>query len=400
MKYERVLILLLAAVQFTHILDFVIMMPLGPQLMRAFEIDARSFGMLVSSYTFSSAIFGFMGAFFIDHYDRKKALLFVYTGFLVGTFFCAIAPSNFTLLSARIFAGAFGGIVNTLVFTIIGDQIPEKRRGEATGIVMASFSVASVLGVPLGLFFADRFNWHAPFFGIVAVGGMIWFLLFSKVANMREHLIVSDVQSKRVKIKSEFIKLQQVVLDSNHQRAFALTMCLMFAAFSLIPFLSPYVVHNVGLPEAKLPLVYLCGGALTFFSSRYFGVLSDRHGKFRVFSLIALASLFPIFVVTHIGQASVPVLLLITTVFMVLISGRFVPAMALITSSAAAGKRGSFMSINNALQHLSSGTAALVAGFMIHSQADGALEGYNNVGYMALSATVLSIFLAKRIRIR
>lgn len=399
MKSERILIFLMAVVQFTHILDFVIMMPLGPQLMRFFEIDAKSFALVVSSYTFSSAVFGFISAFWIDKFDRKKALMIVYFGFILGTFMCALAPTYVALLGARIFAGAFGGVVNTLVFTIVGDQIPQSRRGKATGVIMASFSVASVLGVPLGLFLAGIYNWHAPFFALVALALIVLFVLYKVLKPMSEHLNQSIGNSQKT-FRESLLSVRAVVLDVNHQRAFALTMCLMFAAFSLIPFISPYMVGNVGLPESQLPLIYLCGGACTFFTSRYFGVLVDRYGMFPVFVRLALASMVPIFLLTHLTPIGVPFILLTSTFFMVLVSGRFVPAMALITSSASPSQRGSFMSVNNAIQHLSSGMAAVLAGSLMQTTESGALIGYDKVGYLAIAATAISLFLASRIRPR
>ena len=404
LRSENTLIALLAAVQFSHILDFVIMMPLGPQLMRAFSIDAKAFAVLVSSYTFSSAVFGVVGAFFIDRFDRKKALLFVYAGFLVGTLLCALAPTYVTLLGARIFAGAFGGIVNTLIFTIVGDTIPEARRGRATGTIMASFSVASVAGVPIGLYIADLFSWHAPFVALALGGSLTWVAFWVKMPTMKAHIVgreALDLTPTKLRTwRAEIAAFSSVLGERNHQRAFALTTCLMFAAFSIIPFLSPFIVNNAGLPEKNLPLVYLCGGACTFFTSRFFGVLSDRHGKYPVFLVLALSSMLPIFLLTNLPASSMTLILLTTTLFMVLVSGRFVPAMALITSSANPAKRGSFMSVNNAIQHLASGLASLAGGALMTSRAGGGLEGYERVGYLALATTLLSVVLAKRIKAR
>jgi predicted MFS family arabinose efflux permease len=400
LRSEKTLIALLAAVQFAHILDFVIMMPLGPQLMRAFAIDAKAFSVLVSSYTFSSAVFGIIGAFVIDRFDRKHALLFAYAGFLVGTLLCALAPTFETLLGARIFAGAFGGVVNTLVFTIVGDAIPEARRGRATGTIMASFSVASVIGIPIGLYIASLFSWHAPFFALAFGGSLTWILFSVKMTSMRGHIGTrsNSPLDRSQNWREEISRFASVLGEANHQRAFALTTCLMFAAFSIIPFISPYVVGNAGLPEKSLPLIYLCGGACTFFTSRIFGGLADRHGKYPVFLVLATASLVPIFLLTNLTPSPVPVILAITTLFMVLVSGRFVPAMALITSSANPAKRGSFMSVNNAIQHLASGLASLSAGALMTTTPNGGLVGYNKVGYLALGMTGLSLILAKRIR--
>jgi predicted MFS family arabinose efflux permease len=397
---EKALILLLAAVQFSHILDFVIIMPLGPRLMRAFEIDAQAFSVIVSSYTFSSAVFGVLGAVVIDRFDRKKALLFVYAGFAIGTFLCALAPTYQTLVLARIFAGAFGGIVNTLIFTIVAERIPENRRGRAMGTIMAAFSVASVAGVPIGLYLAEIFSWHAPFVGLAAGAGAIWVVFSIKMPSMISHLDGSAKTSFRREWRKELRVFGTILLDPNHRRAFALTICLMLGAFSIIPFISPFNVNNAGLPEDKLPLVYLFGGLCTFFTSRYFGILSDRHGKQKIFSILAVLSLIPIVALTNLPPSSVPVILVVSSLFMVLVSGRFVPAMALITASADPKKRGSFMSVNNSIQHMAGGVATLAGGALMTTATSGALVGFERVGYMALAMTLLSLVLAKRIRSR
>jgi len=220
--------------------------------------------------------------------------------------------------------------------------------------------------------------------------------------SMRGHIVAQDEsgRSRSEQFRKHLKDFSKVFFETNHQRAFMLTICLMFAAFSLIPFISTYAVNNAGLPESKLSLIYFCGGMCTFFSSRYIGGLADRYGKFRVFSIIALASLVPIFALTNLPVASVAIILLTTTAFMVLVSGRFVPAMALITSSADPRRRGSFMSVNNAIQHLASGLASLSGGALMTTTASGALVGYNKVGYMAMLMTVLSLGLAKRIGAR
>lgn len=398
MKNERRLIFILAAIQFTHILDFVIMMPLGPQLMRAFEVDAKGFAFLVSSYTFASAIFGFIGASVIDRFERKSALLFAYLGFAVGTFFCSQANGYDSLLLARIFAGCFGGLINGLVFTIIGDVVPEERRGKATGSVMAAFSIASVVGVPIGLYFAEVWDWHAPFLALVIFSQCVAIAVFFWIPKMNSHMVDSNDGKKTFsESKKEFI---QVLKDSNHQKAFSLTVCMLMAGFTIIPFLSTYLVYNVGIKESDLPLVYLCGGGLTFFSSRFIGRLSDNKGRYPVFFGVAVLSIAPILVVTNLPEVPLLAALVITTFFMVLVSGRFVPAMALITSSAIPHKRGTFMGVNNAVHHLSSGVASIVGGALIVTHSDQRLTGFDKAGYLAVGFTLISLVLARRIKIR
>jgi predicted MFS family arabinose efflux permease len=385
---------LLSCVQFTHILDFVIMMPLGPSLMRVFGLDAQQFSLVVSSYTFSAALSGVAGAFFIDRFDRKKALLTLYTGFILGTLSCAFAPTYTALVAARAAAGAFGGLAGSLVFSIVGDMVPAERRGRAVGRISASFALSSVLGIPVGLALASRFDWHAPFvllglLGLLALALGIWGL-----PSMTRHL-----QAGSTKV-SPLEEVRDVLSDMNHWRAFGLTTMLMFAGFSVIPFLSPYMVGNVGLKESDLPLIYLFGGVATFVSSQAIGWMSDRFGKHRTFTVMALVSIPVILSVTRLGPLSLPLALTATTLFMVTVSGRFVPALALVTSSTTLEHRGSFMSLHSSVQQMASGLAALMAGSIIVTQPGGRLEGYHVVGWGASAATVACLWLARRVQSR
>lgn len=397
MNNEKRLIFLLAAIQFSHILDFVIIMPLGPMLMREFSVTAQEFAILVSSYTFASAICGFLSALFVDAFDRKRALLFGFIGFIIGTFLCSQALSFEMLLGARIFAGCFGGIVNGAVFTIIGDVIPEERRGKATGAVMAAFSVASVLGVPIGLYFAEMWGWHAPFVMLVIFASLVAIGVAKFVRPIRAHLRAS---ADKKSIASELKDFLQVLKDPNHLKAFALIFCVTLAAFSIIPFLSPYLVYNVGLPESRLPLVYFFGGAVTFFSSRWIGRLSDQYGRFSVYCKVAIASLVPILLLTNLPPVALPLILVVTTLFMVLVSGRFVPAMALVTSSANPNRRGAFMGVFNGVQHFSTGFASIIGGSLIVTMPNDTLAGYDRNGYLSVFFTLVSLYLAKKIKIR
>lgn len=398
LKNERAVVILLAATQFTHILDFVLMMPLGPILMREFAISVSSFGLMVSSYTFSSAIVGLIGALWIDRFDRRGALLFSYAGFTMGTLACYFAWNFESLTAARIFAGAFGGLITTLTFTIIGDTVPEVRRGWATGVVMAAFSVASVIGVPIGIALAESSTWNLPFLALAVVSSVVFYLLKTIIPPLKSHI---KVETQKVPIRSRVLALWKVAQDRIHLTAFALTTLLMFAAWTLIPFISPFLVFNLGVKESELPLTYFCGGLLTFFTSRWIGRLADKHGKYRVFWIMAILSFAPILTLTNLTAAPLWAVLIVTTLFMSLVSGRFVPAMSLITSAADPKQRGSFMSLNNSLRHLASGSASLVGGYIIaKNPATGALDGYHISGFIAVAATVVCIFLAKKIRIR
>ncbi len=390
------LLLVLAAVQFTSVVDFVIMMPLGPQFMRAFAITAREFGMMISAYTFSAGLFGLVGALFIDRFDRRSSLLALYAGFALGTLLCALAPDHVFFIGARIVAGAFAGVMGATTFSIIGDAFPENRRGMATGTVMSAFALASILGVPFGLVIANRFSWHAPFVGLVGVIAVVWALGFLWLPSFRGHLSVWIMGASR---QNSVKQLWQVLSVPNHLRAFAITFCLMMGSFTVIPYISAYVVNVVGYPETSLPYLYLVGGAVTLFTSRAVGLLSDRVGKLRVFMLFGILSFVPLLLVTGITHATSLEVMVISTVFMVCMNGRMVPSMAMVTGVVEPRHRGSFMSINTSVQQAASGVASLVAGWMIAgAQGGGSVEHYDRVGYLACAFTFTALWLARSLK--
>ncbi len=393
---EWLLLFVLVAVQFTHVLDFVIMMPLGPQLMRVLEISPQEFGLIVSAYTFSAGVTGFLSAFFIDKFDRRTALLFLYSGFTIGTFLCGIAPTYLWLMLARIVAGGFGGVLGALIFAVIGDCIPEHRRGAATGTVMSAFSIASVAGVPLGLYLANHFGWHFPFFMLAALSAIALMLAYKELPSMRGHLQTHATPETPIEAVRKLYALLSV---PNHLNALAFMVVLMVGGFSVIPYISPYFVANVGMSESELPLIYFFGGAATIFTSRLVGQLADKFGKANVFTWMSISSITIIYAITNVPQVPLVLALVITTLFMITMNGRLVPAVALVTSSVEPKSRGSFMSINSSVQQLASGASSFVAGLIVGKASDGTMTNYNLVGFLAIAATVLCLFLVKRIKI-
>lgn len=386
---ERQLILLLAALQFCHIVDFMVLMPLGPQLMRVLGISPGEFGLLVASYTLSAGIAGFVCTFIIDRFDRRHLLLGIFTGFLLATLSCALAQDFHSLLAARLGAGLFGGILGANVLAYLGDCIPEARRGAATGQVMAAFSGAAVAGVPLGIFLASQFNWRAPFLFISGISLLLLLLAW--------HILPSLPARSRGRLQF-FQPLYEVLREANHWRAFALIAVLMLAGFSVIPFISPYVVNNVGLSESELSWIYFCGGLATFFTAPRIGRLADRMGKARCLRWIAALSLLPLLLLTQLPPLPLAAILLVSTLFMVLVSGRLIPAMALITSASSPALRGRFLSMNAALQQLAASAAAFLPTLILSTDAHGRLLHYDWVGYGAMAMTVLAIWLAGRVR--
>lgn len=389
-REENVFLYVLAAIQFTHILDFMIVMPLGPRLMDVFRITPAQFGLIVSTYTFSAGISGLVAAWFLDRFDRKVALLWLYAGFGAGTLACALAPDYHFLVAARLLAGGFGGVASATILAIIGDAIPPQRRGAAMGTLFSSFSLASIAGVPAGLFLANHLGWHAPFYLLAGLSVAISTMAFYALPPMRDHL-------GRVKDKP-WEEMKVIVGRINHWRAFALTIVMTMAGFMIIPYLSPSLVANAGMTNEQLPLIYLCGGSVTFFSMRWIGRLSDRLGLLRVFVAVSILSIFPILIISRLPPVPLWTALIVSACFMVLTSGRFIPGMAMITNSVQAQYRGGFMSVNSAMQQFASGLASLIAGAVITSGAGGRLEHYGTVGLLGAGCVLVSMLLARGLK--
>ncbi|HEX6042782.1 MFS transporter [Longimicrobium sp.] len=391
---EWLLLLMLTAVQFCHILDFVIIMPLSPMLMRSLHVSPSKFGLLVSAYTFSAAVSGLVAAAYMDRFDRKRMLLFLLAGFGFGTLLCGLVESYWLLMAARIVAGAFGGVLAGVVFAIVGDQIRAERRGTAMGVVMGAFSAASVLGLPLGLWLAENYTWEMPFRFLAGVTAVVFVIGLLALPPMAAHLT-----GRRADDPSPFRELWEVGKHPSHINAFLLTIAVMFSAFTVVPFLAPYLTTNVGMAEDKLALMYLVGGLATLLTGPLvFGPLADRFGHARVFTLTAVLSLVPIALVTNLPRVELPVILAVTTLMMVMASGRMISVTALVTGVVEPRRRGGFMSLNSSIQQGAAGAASYVAGLMIGGGEGQPLTGYSRVGLLAIVATLLTLYLIRRLR--
>jgi len=389
---ELPLLLTLAAVQFTHIVDFMIMMPLGPQFMRLFAIGPQQFGFLVSAYTFAAAASGFVAAFWIDRFDRKRALLGLYAGFVVATSLCGMAPDYPLLLAARIVAGVFGGVLGGLVFAIVADLVPYRRRAAATAIVAAAFSLAAVAGVPLSLWIAAQYSWRAPFFAVAGLSVVVGIAASRLIPPLAAHVVTG---ARRHPLE----QLRLIFGVPNHRRAMTFMMVLICSVFSVVPFIAAYNVANVGVTEAEIAVIYFAGGATSLFTAQVIGRLADRYGKKRLFTILALISIVPILVTTHLPPLPLRWVVPLAVLFFVFVPGRFGPATALVTGSVEPRLRGSFMSFNASLQQLASGAASLAAGLVIGRAPDGALTHYGAVGWLSFGCTLLCVWLVRRIRV-
>jgi predicted MFS family arabinose efflux permease len=386
---ERFFLFSLAGIQFTHILDFMIMMPLGPEFIRELNINTHEFGLLLSSYTFAAAIAGVFATYFVDRFERRVLLLSLYACFIIATLVCGLAPDYHSLFIARAFAGAFGGILGSLVQTIIADSIPFERRGKALGTVMSAFSVSTVAGVPLSLFLANNIpslGWRAPFIFIALISSFILYLGYRNIPTISGHLGHSHEGSRLSQIWNIFVAHQ-------HLRAFIFMALIMLTGFSVIPYIALYLTSNVGIDNSYISLIYLCGGIATLMSSRIIGHMADRYGKVKVFRVLAVISIVPLVVTTNLMPVPLWVVLINSTAFFVLVSGRMIPAMAIVSQVVEAKIRGTFMSLVGSVQMLASGLASVIAGVVVTIGADGKMDHYNLVGYGAALCGLLTFCL-------
>jgi len=390
---ERWILWVLAGIQFSHIVDFMIMMPLGPQITRQFGIGDAAFGFLVSSYTWAAAISGLVASAYVDRFDRKRLLLALFVAFSVATLGCAVAWSYASLVAARIATGLFGGVLSALVQTMVAELIPFERRGRAMSVILSAFSLATVVGVPASLFIAAWSSWHMPFVAIAVFGLLLCAVAWRVLPRMRGHMQGPERPAMRAMLAS-------VLSDVNHRWAFLFSALMMFTGFAVIPYITIYLQTNVGLNAQQVPLIYLFGGAATLFTARWIGRLSDRHGKVQVFTGLAAFVVLPLQVLTHLPPVALPWVIALNTVMFVVLSGRMIPGMALVGASANPAVRGSFMAINSAVQSLAMGAAAFVGGLIISRDAQGLVQDYGWNAVVGGAASLLSIWVVRRLVVR
>lgn len=392
MNQEKKILFTLAALQFTYIMDFMIIMPMSDMIMTLFKVTPQQFSYIVSSYTFSSGICLFISTLFIDKFDRKRLLIAVYIGFILGTVGCALSYSYYSFLLFRIITGAFAGLLGALVLTIISDIIPQQRRSAAMGIVMAAFSASAVLGVPFGYLMAITFSWHFPFLFLAVVGSLFLIPIVKYIPSLKDHLTLRD------KSVSTFNHIKAVLSNINVIKALSFTVLLILGQFTVVPFITPYMIRNVGFEPSQITYIYLCGGALTIFSSPFIGKMADKHGRLKTFMILAAISIIPLFSLTHLPPVSVWIAIIVTTVFFVFISGRMIPATAMITSVVKQNQRGSFLTLNTAVREFTLGIASFISGYVvIEDVATSKIVHYNWIGYIAIGSTILALLLSKRL---
>jgi MFS transporter, DHA1 family, inner membrane transport protein len=397
-KREKMILWILAALNFTHILDFMIMMPLGNFLMPHFNISAQLFSWIVAAYPVSAFVSGMITAFYVDRFDRKKVLLTAYAGFLAGTLCCGLAPDPYFLMAARILTGLFGGLIGAQVLSIVADTFPYEKRGRAMGTIFMAFSVASVFGVPFSLYLARLISWHAPFIFIAIVGLIIIPLIARFLPPMTMHL--KPVEQRETG-RPDVIKVLKDIFNNKAQvMALILSGGLMMGHFMIIPFVNPYMEFNVGFTKTQTPLVYMVGGACAMITSPIIGRMADKYGKLRIFMICLFLSLIPIFLITNMPRIPFYYVLVVMGFWFTFSTGRNIPAQAMISSVVKPEQRGQFMSFNSSFQQLFTGCASLIAGLIVISDASGKIYRYNWVGYLSIVIVLSTVFIARSLASR
>jgi predicted MFS family arabinose efflux permease len=385
-RYEKVVIAILAFLQFTVILDFMIISPLGAIVMPSLHISPRQFGFAVSSYAFSAGVSGFLAAGFADRFDRKRLLLFFYFGFMLGTLLCGLATTYPLLLMARIVTGLFGGVIGSVVFAITTDLFPLEMRGRVMGVISTAFAASQVLGLPAGLYLTTHWDWHAPFLAIIGIGipaGVLIMLIMRPVVG---HLTLKQEHSA-------LRHLINTITEPRYRLAFLLVMLLPTGGYMLMPFGTTYIVNNVGLSFAVLPVIYLATGISTIFIGPLVGKASDSFGKFPMFCVGSLVTLIMVPIWTNIGHVPLALVIVINVVLFAGIFSRMIPSQALISAIPEPAKRGAFNSVSASLQQFAGGLSATVAGWLIIQRPDGSLAHFDWLGYVVVSITLLSFLL-------
>jgi predicted MFS family arabinose efflux permease len=389
--YQKTVMILLALTQFTIVLDFMVMSPLGDILMKSMNINPTQFGVAVSSYAFSAGLSGIIAAGFADKYDRKSLLLVFYAGFIVGTLFCGLANSYNLLVAARVFTGIFGGVMGAISLAIVVDLFELNQRGRVMGIVQMGFAASQVLGIPVGLYLADKWDWHMPFLMIVGLSVGLFAAIFTMMKPVTAHLAL---QSKN----NPFKQLWSIVIKKDYRIAFTTTALLSVGGYLMMPFGSAFAVNNLLISQDKLPLIFMCTGVSSLIVMPLVGRLSDKIDRFKIFVVASIwASIFVI-IYTNLGPTPIYYIIPLNILLFMGIMSRMIPSSAIISNIPELKDRGGFMSLNGSLQQIAGGFATLIAGFIIvQKDKTSPLENYPILGYLGVFFMVICVFMLWRV---
>ncbi|QIO30767.1 MFS transporter [Bradyrhizobium sp. 1(2017)] len=383
-RYQVLLIGLLAFTQFTIILDFIIMSPLGAILMPALNITAGQFGVAVSAYAFSAGLSGILAAGFADRFDRKRLLLFFYVGFTLGTMLCAVAPNYHVLLIGRIVTGLFGGVIGSVVLAIVTDLFALHLRGRVMGFIQTAFAASQVLGVPAGLFLANHWSWHVCFIAIVGLSIVTIVVVAFAMEPVDAHL-------KLKQDRNPFHHLVATVTEPRYTLAFAVTTLLATGGYMLMPYSSAFTVNNIGIDMAHLPTIYLVSGLFSIVTGPLVGRASDAFGKYPTFVFGCAMTIVMVLIYTHLGHVSLATAIAVNVLMFVGIFSRMIPSQALISAIPDQSQRGSFSAVSASLQQLSGGLGSVLAAAIISQQPDGSLLHFERIGYVVVTTTLVTL---------
>jgi len=389
--YQIAVIGMLAFLQFAIILDFMLMAPLGALIMPSLSVSPAQFGMVVSAYAFAAGASGLLTAGFADRFDRKKLLLFFYTGFIAGTLWCGLAQSFESLLMARVVTGLFGGVIGSVVLAIATDLFAPQMRGRVMGFIQTAFAASQVLGIPMGIYLSNHWNWHVPFLSLAALGVLGGLLIAWQMKPVAEHL-------KLPQEHGAVAHLFHTVTERRYLLSFISVLFLATGGFMLMPFSSAFTVYNLGISLESLPIIYLVTGIATIFIGPLVGKAADSFGKLRVFFFGTAVMIVMVLIYTHLSTSTLLVVTLINVVLFVGIFSRMIPFQALMSQVPAQTQRGSFNAINASISQLAGGLASLVAGHIVQEGADGRLHHYDVAGYVVVATSLLACVLLWRIQ--
>lgn len=367
-----------------------ILSPLGAILMQKLKVTPSQFGLVVSAYAFCAGASGILAAGFADRFDRKKLLMFFYVGFILGTLLCGIAPTYEFLLLARMVTGFFGGVIGSIVLAITTDLFPLQVRGRVMGFIQTSFAGSQVLGIPIGLYLANNWGWHTPFLVIVGVGTLVGLVIWKFVEPVDGHLkLKSD--------KKAFQHLIHTLSNPRYLQAFATVVLLSTGGYMLMPFGSAFFVNNMKIDINLLPTIYMVTGICSIFTGPLVGRAADYFGKYQVFVFGTTVSMMMVAIYTHLGVTSLWIAMLVNALMFVGIFSRMIPTQALMSAIPLAADRGAFMSINSSTQQFSGGIASILAGFIVVQGADGRLEHFDQLGFVVIGASLITLFMMYKI---
>jgi predicted MFS family arabinose efflux permease len=390
-NYHVLVIVLLALTQFTVVLDFMIMSPLGDMLMKSMSLSTKQFGFAVSGYAFSAGISGLLTAGFADRFDRKKLLLFFYVGFIAGTLFCGLSHTYIMLLAARIVTGLFGGVIGSISMAIVADLFPLEQRGRVMGFMQMGFGASQVLGIPISLYIANAWGWQAPFLMIVGLASVIWITVFSKMQPVIQHLLVANE-------KNAVTHLWHTIKQRNYRIGFLATAMLSLGGFMMMPWGSAFAINNLHVTNEELPVLFMVAGISSLIVMPIIGKLSDKIDKFKIFAFASMWMMIMVLIYTNLTPVPFWIVITMNICFMVGIMSRMVPAMALTSALPKMQDRGAFMSINASLQQIAGGVAAAIGGLIVvQKEKTSPLEHYNTLGYVIVVLSAICIYMVYRV---